>query len=89
MNIWAKEGHRVLVSSDSSENGLEWDRDNIKTCLESGEIYEVEYTNVGSSSTDVKLKGISGLFNSVNFEDAEIQNPEEDKNHYQYGYYNE
>lgn len=70
MNIWAKRGHKVLVTKLSARNGYDSDSEKVKEHLEIGVIYEVDHTVVHQSSTDVYLVGFDDVrFNSVNFID--------------------
>lgn len=69
MNIYAEYGHRVVYLD---ANGYSIEREYArKAGLVRGGIYQVAYTDVYSSSTDVCLIGYNGLFNSVMFEDYE------------------
>lgn len=69
MNIYAEYGHCVVYLD---ENGYDIEREYArKAGLVRGEIYQVAYTDVYSSSTDVCIIGYTGLFNSVMFDDYE------------------
>lgn len=70
MNIYAKEGDKVIVTKKSINNGYECDKAKAQYLLEVGGIYTVDHTEVHSSCTDVYLKEFMHTsFNSVNFED--------------------
>ena len=72
MNIYAKEGHEVIVTRESSKNGYSGDKEQVKKLLSKSKVYTVEGTEVGGGSTRVFLKEFPGIpFNSVNFEDVE------------------
>lgn len=91
MNIYALEGHRVKVYTDEKgkiTNGYESDKETVKKYLEIDKEYEVEYTIVHQSSTAVYLKGFKYSFNSVMFEDVDIQTEEQDEMHDDYSFYN-
>lgn len=58
------------------DNGHEHDKEHVrKVGLKMGERYEVEHVSMGQSSTSVYLKDIEGVFNSVQFEFEEDNEP--------------
>jgi hypothetical protein len=72
MNIYAKEGHKVIVTKQGINSGYDHHKKTAKKYLRVGNIYTVEYTSVGGWHTDVYLKEIPNVaFNSVHFDDAE------------------
>jgi len=76
MNIYAKPGHEVIVTRETSKNGYTEDKEKIKRLLSLSKVYTVEGTEVGGSRTRVFLKEFPGVpFNSVNFEDVEKSIP--------------
>lgn len=81
MNIYALSGHKVVVTQASIYDGSESDQEKARKLLKIGEIYQVERTKVYSCHTDVFIKGVSGHFNSVTFEDVVEQSAEADKKH--------
>jgi hypothetical protein len=67
MNIWAKSGDKVVYLD---EGGYKGDTEYVrKQGFVKGQVYNVAYTVVHSSSTDVYFTDISGCYNSVMFED--------------------
>lgn len=87
MNIYALNGHKVKCKTFNA--GYDHDKETAKKYLKLWSDYEVERTEVGNWYTDVYLKQFPGVrFNSVFFEDAEIQDEEKDKLHPSFGYYN-
>ena len=69
MNIFALKGHLVKVTKNTKNNGYGGDKEQVAELLEIDKSYEVESTNVHSSSTSVRLSDFPGkIFNSVNFE---------------------
>lgn len=67
MNIYSKKGDKVTVTESSATNGYEIDQKQVSENLEIGKEYTVEYTDVHSYHTRVKLQEIPRiLFNSVN-----------------------
>jgi hypothetical protein len=95
MNIYALASHKVRFTG---EGGYDWDKERAKEKLNVGEIYTIHHTEVSSSNTDVYLVGIERKtragdtelesFNSVMFEDVELQDPLSDKEHPDYYIYN-
>ena len=77
MNIYAKNGDKVIVTKESVENGYDSDSKLVKSNLVINKIYEVERTEVSSFNTKVYIKGFPFAFNSVNFEDVEENNKED------------
>lgn len=70
MNIYAKKGDKVILTKESINNGHEHDINKCRRYLAESGVYTVHHTEVYSSSTDVYLEEIPGVyFNSVNFED--------------------
>jgi hypothetical protein len=69
MNINAPEATPVKYTG-ASDAQVNWGgNDDPRGILTVGNVYYVEETEVHSSYTKVKLKGITGWFNSVSFED--------------------
>lgn len=64
MDIYAKPGTLVMFDA---RGGYESEQENAKKVLQMRGLYEVEYTEVGGSSTAVKLRGVDRRFNSVLF----------------------
>lgn len=91
MNIYALKGHKVRFTG---QGGYPLENEFANKHLVVGDIYEVDHTDVGQSSTSVYLIGLerTGLngekypqsWNSVMFEDVEPQSPEDDKKHSDY-----
>jgi hypothetical protein len=72
MNIYAKEGHKVIVTEQSARNGYQSDRDLVKKHLIINQVYTVEETFVYEWRTEVALQEFPEItFNSVSFEDYE------------------
>ena len=70
MNIYAKEGDKVIVTEERIENGYNGDKENAKEYLEVGKIYTIDYTDVDEWSTAVNLIELpEQCFNSAHFED--------------------
>lgn len=89
MNIYANNGHKVIVTEETKNSGHDYDKEKVKKYLNVGEEYTVNYTDVGGWSTRVYLEEIEDVeFNSVNFEDVSEQSEEDDENHPQWRYYN-
>lgn len=96
MNIYALKGHKVKFTG---QNGYDLEREYAKKILKVGGIYTVDHTEVGQSSTSVYLEGVdiepyegkkrAQSFNSVMFEDAEIQSEDRDKLHVDYKMWNQ
>lgn len=87
MNIYALKGHKVRFTG---KGGYDSENEFANKHFEVGEIYTVDHTDVGQSSTDVFLEGLMRVanhgaflqrFNSVMFEDVEPQSEEDDKKH--------
>jgi hypothetical protein len=67
MNIYAQNGHKVVYLD---ENGYEGDRNYARdNGFVKGEVYEVNYTDVGGCHTSVYFHDMIGGHNSVMFED--------------------
>lgn len=58
--------YKVAVTEETKNNGYESDIENIKV-LELNKPYEIEWIDIGQSSSTIKLKGFKDFFNSVNF----------------------
>lgn len=87
MNIYALKGHKVSCSD--LDNGYEYQREIARGHLLLGEVYTVDKTEVGSSSTKVLLQEVPGVFfNSVFFDDVVLQSQADDKTHPDYRRYN-
>ena len=72
MDIYAKKGHKIIVTEKSIENGYDSVKEHAKKHLEIGEMYTVHCTSVQGWSTTVYLEEFPDEeFNSVNFEDAD------------------
>jgi hypothetical protein len=70
MNIYAEEGTKVVAWNTTS--GYNSDKERFKRYFNKGEIYTVDYTEVGGWHTNVYLKEYPNVaFNSVQFEDLE------------------
>lgn len=70
MNIYANKGDLVRFMEASIES-IRWGGcDDPREILHVDSVYTVEYTEVHSYHTKVKLEGLSGKFNSVQFEDV-------------------
>ena len=70
MDIYAKEGTKVVVTGDSIENGYDCVKEHARKFLKVGQTYTVDCTVVDEYSTDVYLKEFPDeVFNSVSFED--------------------
>lgn len=75
MNIYAKNGHKVIFAYPT--HGRKSCQKLAERYLEHGEIYTVDFTDVGQSHTNVFLKEFPHVgFNSVLFKDA--QNKEDE-----------
>lgn len=68
MNIYSPPG--TLVQYAHEDAGYKHHQEAAKAKLELGCVYEVEKTDVYSSSSTVKLRGIPGTFNTVLFAPA-------------------
>lgn len=78
MDIYAKKGHRVIVSKQTAHNGYDTQKENVEKHLEIGKIYNIESTSVSQSSTSIVLKQFPDKnWNSVNFIDY-VDAPKED-----------
>jgi len=78
MDIYAKRGHRVIVSKQTAHNGYDSQKEDVERLLEIGKIYNVESTKVSQSSTSIVLKQFPDKnWNSVNFIDY-VDAPKED-----------
>ena len=76
MNIYAAKGYKVIVTKKSAGNGYNSDSEHVAEKLEIDKIYLVESTHVSQSSTSVYIQGFDCPFNSVNFEEVEVQSNE-------------
>jgi len=90
MNIYALEGHKVIMTEETAKNGYDYDKVELKKYLvQIDTIYTVERTEVGDCHTHVYLTEIPNVaFNSVNFEDVTEQPEDEDRLHPDWNYYN-
>jgi len=88
MNIYALQGHKVIVPESGFNGGTEWDREYALKHLKLGETYTVKRTEVSGSSTRVYLEGIDASFNSCLFRDVERQSGAKDKEHPDWLYWN-
>lgn len=71
MNIYAEEGHKVIVTEDSIRNGYASVEEHARKHLQVDKTYTVDYIEVGDWSTKVYLKEFPNeTFNSVSFENA-------------------
>ncbi len=71
MNIYAKSGHKVVVTERGMRSGYEAHIATAKQHLTVGQVYTVDHTEVGDFHTDVFLKEIPGVaFNSLHFDNA-------------------
>ena len=71
MDIYAKNGDKVIVTKETINNGTEKDKEKAKRLLEIDKEYTVEKTIVRGWSTIVYLKEFPNeQFNSVSFIDA-------------------
>ncbi|MEL1246321.1 hypothetical protein AAEO56_18760 [Flavobacterium sp. DGU11] len=87
MNIYALKGHKVRCSD--LDNGYEYQQEIARRHLVLGEVYTIDKTEVGSSSTKVMLQEVPGVFfNSVFFDDVVPQGQADDKAHPDYWRYN-
>lgn len=68
MDIYSKKGAEVVYTG---LNGYDYQKKQADEFLEIGATYIVEATEVGQSSSSVKLRGIDMTFNTVHFIDAE------------------
>lgn len=72
MNIYAKQGHKVIVTEHTIDNGNEIDMQLAKKHLKVGGKYTVASTQVHRWRTLVYIQEIPNIgFNSVNFIDAQ------------------
>ena len=70
MNIYAKEGNKVIVTEESAKNGYDSDTEKVKKYLQINGVYTVEKVEIHNWHTDVYLKEVPNIyFNSVNFVD--------------------
>lgn len=89
MNVFALEGHRIIVTEYTKDNGYDEDQQLINKYLVIDQIYTVEHTEVGSWRTDVFLVEVPDVaFDSVNFEDVTYQPEDEDRLHSDWNYHN-
>lgn len=76
MDIYARSGHKVLVTVEGMNSGYEHHKETAKKYLVVGKTYTVDHTDVSSWHTDVYLQEIPGIaFNSVHFIDAKEEQP--------------
>jgi len=57
-----------IVCIPTGKNGLDLDKEHINNHLEIGREYDLDYMNVGQSSSSVYIKGLTTGFNSVCFD---------------------
>ena len=70
MQLYAKRGHKVMVTERTINNGYQGDKDYANKYLEIGKIYTVEAMWVHDWNSDVELQEIPDKkFNSVHFID--------------------
>lgn len=77
MNIYAKKGTKVipLFENGNITGGYDGDKEYASKYIKEGDVYTVDYTEVGSWHTDVYLEEFEGnCFNSVHF--AEVDSEE-------------
>ena len=70
MNIYAKEGDKVVFLGSDEEINKWGNCDNPNNLLVIGDTYTVDYTEVHSWHTKVFLKEVTGNFNSNLFDDV-------------------
>jgi hypothetical protein len=88
MNIYASKGHKVRLREGGENAGYDGDKKAAKEYLEPGKIYTVEYTNVSSSWSQVKLREFPNhMFNTVHFEDVSAPKFEDQFKHPDWLYY--
>ena len=72
MDIYAKEGTKVIVTEDSIKNGYNNVEEHARKFLKVGETYTIDCTMVDGWSTAVYIKEFPDeVFNSVSFEDVQ------------------
>jgi hypothetical protein len=72
MNIYAKQGHKVIVTKESINNGNEPEAELANKYLKVGGKYTIQSTKVDGWHTVVYIQEIPNIgFNSVNFIDAQ------------------
>ena len=82
MNIFALQGHKVIVTDNTKNNGSEADKEMVSRLLKLNTPYTVLKTEVESWSTRVFLEEFPKLyFNCVTFEDVDKQSIDADKLH--------
>jgi len=82
MEIYALEGHKVMVTEDTKSHGHDHDKEAVKEHLEVGKVYTVQRTYVSGYSTKVTLKELPDVrFNSVNFKDVDEHNKSKNNLH--------
>lgn len=70
MNIYGKEGSKIIITENTMNNGSELDKIQLKRHLEVGKVYTVKHIRVYSWYSTVMLKEVPFLeFNTINFED--------------------
>jgi hypothetical protein len=80
MNIYAKEGDKVIVTEEGIGNGYDGDKRHAEKYLEVGNIYTIDSIEVSGWSTVVNLKEFpEQCFNSVHFEDYKEPKTKKDK----------
>jgi len=82
MNIFANKGHKVSITNKSRLAGYKYDTEKIDKNLKIGNVYTVDHTEVGGSSTAVYIQETPGIpYNSCNFIDMVTQSNELDEKH--------
>lgn len=70
MDIYAKEGTKVIVTEDSIKNGYDYVEEHAREFLKVGETYTIKETVVSGWYTDVYLEEFpKEKFSSVSFDD--------------------
>lgn len=74
MDIHAEEGHKIIVTEETINNGFPSDRKRALDYLEVGKIYTVDSIDIGKWSSKVTLKEIPTIsFNTACFKDLEYK----------------
>jgi hypothetical protein len=72
MDIHAEEGHKIIVTAETINNGFPSDKKRALKYLEVGKTYTVESIDIGKWSSRVFLKEIPTIsFNTASFKDLE------------------
>jgi len=68
MDIYSKQGSKVMVTSSTVSNGYTSDSDRVRELCEIDKPYTINHTEVGRYMTDIYLEEFPNIrFNSVNF----------------------